>query len=150
IWGRAFNLDTPLTAGSFVNTELHDPQKHPDVAALPNGGYVVAYQSGQDESVPISSASQMFTELGAKAGSEVFSGGWIFEHYDIATFPDGSYAIAGIRDDSVVHADVHAANGSITDFASFGDTETNNSDQSAIVAVDASHYAVFWNGIREE
>ena len=71
IYGRRFGEDgTALDAAFRINSSDPYTQEYPDIAALPDGGFVVVWQSfGQDESAQ-GIYGQVFSEFGDPVGTE--------------------------------------------------------------------------------
>ena len=95
ISAQIFDSDGNKVGGQFlVNSTTEDVQERPEVAALPDGGFVIAwydYSTMTSEHPFISIKAQVFSADGQKAGAE-------FEVTNIAFYVHGSLSIAVLPD----------------------------------------------------
>lgn len=149
ILGRVYNFTAPVGGDVLVNTEQHDDQLQPQAAALANGGYVVAYSSGEENNLPGTyAASQVLSASGGKVGAEVFGDYSDYHHNaDVAVLGGGQYVeVASGEVDG--QGQVHAATGTITSQFDFG--YNGQSEPVAVTALSAASYLVLSNGYASE
>lgn len=148
ILGRAFGPGAAAIGNDFlVNTEVRDGQREPVSATLADGRYVVAYRSGDENSLPGTyAASQIVSASGTLVGAEVFNH-YTYYNYalDVAALGGGGYVVVSSQEDDF-EAQIYAADGSLTQVLDFG---VVSNSASSVAAIADGGFELFWVGYAE-
>ena len=109
---------TPISQAFRVNTHTPDDQSNPSITALPNGGFVVAWQSKDQDESDYGIYAQRYTADGAKAGNEFQVNTYIINEQSnpsITALPDSGFVVTwqgyGSGDGSGIYAQRYTAAG---------------------------------------
>ncbi|MHB1036579.1 MAG: golvesin C-terminal-like domain-containing protein [Pirellulales bacterium] len=98
IFGRRYDATgSPLGGEFLINTHTSHTQERPAVAALPDGGSLVTWQSQEGEDDQTEIYAQRFDASGTRVGGEFHvntAAEQLNEHPAIGVGPDGSFVIA--------------------------------------------------------
>lgn len=145
LFGKARPTFSPVVQ---INTEESDPQFDPDIAMLPNGNFVIAYDSGIEDSLPGTYlAHQIVQSDGTKVGSEIFSPNYSYYHVgpDVGVLSDSGFiVVAGQEFDGVGY--IYANNNTLIDEFSFG--YSGVADDKAVAILPDDDFLVVWMGYR--
>lgn len=149
-----------LTAGAefAVNTSTTFNQTAPEIAALPDGGYVIVWgtldpaQDGNNSAIK----AQRFDASGNPVGPEFLVNNEALDAQytaDIAAFPDGSFVICWVTNDiaqdgssSAVKARLFDAEGNPVGSEFLVNSQTiNRQDDPHVTVLDNGNFIVAWN-----
>jgi Ca2+-binding RTX toxin-like protein len=152
IRARLFDASGAPAGNDFVvNSTSAGYQYNPTVAALPNGHFVVTWQSddgGDGDGLLI--RARLFDASGAPAGNDFVvntaSAGSQFSS-SVAALPDGHFAVGWLSDDQgfpAIHARLFEASGTPigNDFIIDGPVSSNPT----VFAQQDGHFLITWNG----
>lgn len=146
VLGRAYDGATPLGAAYIINQELRDPQVNPDVAARPDGSYVVAYGSGNEDSLEGTFiATRLIGGDGTPIGDELFSENYTYFGFnpDVAVLDSGGFIVASADEFDYQTLGFSPGNVELTG-QEFGSYE--GATGHAATALDGNNYVVAWHG----
>ena len=115
-------MSVVLTAGAefSINTETAFNQTAPEIAALPDGGYIIVWgtldpaQDGSDSAIK----AQRFDADGNPVGSEFLVNSEALDAQytpDVAAFPDGSFVVCWVNNDVAQDGDGNAVKARLFD-----------------------------------
>lgn len=148
-----------LIAGAefSVNTNTAFNQTAPEIAALPDGGYVIVWGTADASQDGNSSAikAQRFDASGNPVGPEFLVNSQSFDAQftpDVAAFPDGSFIICWVSNDanqdgssSAVKAQLFDADGSPVGFEFLVNTQAmSRQDDPRVTVLDNGNFVVSW------
>ncbi|MDZ4761724.1 MAG: Ig-like domain-containing protein [Alphaproteobacteria bacterium] len=173
IWARRFNADgTPLlnagspTTGEFIVTNPNSPpfQFLSTIAALPDGSFVIAWESGSSAS-GFDIRFQRFDASNAPAGgpvtvNQLASGNAFNEYADIAVLGDGSFVIAwetspiyasanSTANTDVVGRRFSSAGAPMGDEFVISTTTTESQTKPDVAALAGGGFVVTWTSYRQ-
>lgn len=148
VLARAYRNGNAVSSDFIVNTERRDGQFNPQAAARADGSYVVAYSSGEENHLEGTfAASQILSNSGSRIGQEQF-GDYSNYHYnpDVSISTGGQYVVVSVEETSG-EAQIHAADGSITNVYDFGFTDLT---QVGATSLSSGDYMFLWHGYASE
>ncbi len=155
VLGQRFDADGNKLGGEFlVNTFAFAQQFKPDLAALPNGGFVAVWESTAgviNDTVP--ARGQRYDELGDPDGAEFTIGvNVVFQRVEIpkvAALDNGGFVVAFTKSDGEIFAQIFDSNNQIEQSIVVNDASTrlglsNGTDGYDVVGLDGGGFIITW------
>lgn len=146
VYTRRFDAGgLPVGSETRANTFTADAQQQPDIAALRDGGYVVAWMSQYQDGSGYGIYAQRFGSGGAPSGSELqvnTATPGSQESPAVAALADGGWVVAWFDGD--IHAQRFDSNGAPVGAQARVNTAALSSAQPAITALPNGGYVVAW------
>ena len=150
IYGQRFDAEGAAVGSEFlVNTATANQQEWPAVAGLPNGGFVVVWQSYDQDGSQWGVYGQRYDSAGAAVGSEFLvndSGASTSEERaSIVELSDGGFIVVWRSSNDDIYSQRFDADGDKVGSQVRVNTNTNGSDRNPdVAAFDGGGYVVTW------
>lgn len=150
VYGQVYDASgSPVGSEFQVNTTTSGNQTNSAAAALPGGGFVVAWQSSGQDGDGNGIYFQRFDASGAKVGSETLANTTTAGNQtkpDVAVLSDGTFVVKWEASGGVVYVQHFDASGTKIDSEFQANTSSAGTGGSDIVALPDGGYIVTWSG----